>query len=184
MYIYFCWMDKTDERLISDSSRQLRPGRRRGMFVHYCLYFMSLPLNSECFLCFVFILVIGSFPSTSASLSKVSLYWLKVHTCVPPAAWTQVFGAGGKMAFSMRCFQSWHSSWTAQSSTLIHHPSCQPPTESAFSHPGIFGGSHNKSAPFSTKEALSRSPLAAVSNSDSLVFFFYEEILNVHILSY
>lgn len=23
MYIYFCWMDKTDERLISDSSRQL-----------------------------------------------------------------------------------------------------------------------------------------------------------------
>lgn len=45
MYIYFCWMDKTDERLVSDSSRQLAAGRRRGMFVHHCLFFMSLPLK-------------------------------------------------------------------------------------------------------------------------------------------
>lgn len=43
------------------------------MFVHYCLFFMSLPLNSECFLCFVFVLVIGSFPSTFGCQRFLSL---------------------------------------------------------------------------------------------------------------
>lgn len=94
---------------------------------------------------------------------------------LPPPELKCLVPGGKRKAFSMRCFQSWHSSWTAQSSTLIHHPSCQPPTESAFSHPRVFGGSHNKSASFSAKEALSRSLLAAVSNSDSLLLFFREK---------
>lgn len=94
MYIYFCWMDKTDERLICESSRQWQLGGGGGCLCITAFSLWVCPWILNAF--YALFSYWYSAHSLPPQLSKVSLSWLKVHTCVPPAAGTQVFGAGGK----------------------------------------------------------------------------------------